>query len=81
MSSAFKVYRRYLSKYIDYIFVEDLAVFTQIENAQQFLSTEVEDKTSMDTHLDTGIIQFELDEVYPNISKLEPIQMVIFNKI
>lgn len=80
MSVAFKVYRRYLAKYIDVIFTEDIAVFTNITLAQELLNREVEDRSSMDLHLDTGIIQFNLDEVYPNISRLDPIEVKSFHQ-
>jgi hypothetical protein len=81
MTNAFKVYRRYLGKFIDYIFEEELAIFTEIDKAQEFLLQEQEDKSSMDLHLDSGIIQFELGKIYTNISQIEPIQTIIFNKL
>lgn len=75
------VYRRFYKRGDPFIFTENVAVFDDYSLAINFLNIENEIAGQLYLHLDTYLVEFEINRIYANISEMEQINKKVFNQL
>lgn len=77
----YSAFRRFHKPGDSFIYTDSVAVFDTIEGATNFMNSETEHKGSVYNHLDTYVVEFELNKVYKNIENNAIIMKKTFNEI
>lgn len=77
----YSVFRRFYKAGDSVIFTENVAVFSDLDKANEFLHSEKDSSDHSYKHIDTYIVDFELGKVYNNIQALSSVHRKYFNTV
>jgi hypothetical protein len=68
--SYFQVFRRFYRSGDSYIFTESVTVFDNFQLTKNFIENEKEVPSHLYKHLNTYVVQFEINQIYSNLQEL-----------
>jgi len=79
--SYFQIFRRFYKPGDTHIYTESVVVFDNFQSTKDFIDNEKEVPSHLYKHLNTYVVQFEINQIYSNLQELSYLLNKSFNAL